>query len=196
MVDGKPWMQVRYMRHPHSLTPLIPLFFCQSAWWAIKAYSEFRYYCLLSFVFSSVRNELGLWRQTGLVSNPGFAVSRGGLWGWNNLWASASSSVKWALTYRSCPQTFLWHWKLKLLVTQLLQTLCNPMDCSPPGSSVQGILQARTLEWIAIPFSQVGDGGNIPEPGIKPGSSALQTDFLLTELPGKPEGWKTGQFSF
>ena len=48
------------------------------------------------------------------------------------------------------------------------------MDCSPPGSSVQGILQARTLEWIAIPFSQVGDGGNIPEPGIKPGSSALQ----------------------
>ena len=132
MVDGKPWMQVRYMRHPHSLTPLIPLFFCQSAWWAIKAYSEFRYYCLLSFVFSSVRNELGLWRQTGLVSNPGFAVSRGGLWGWNNLWASASSSVKWALTYRSCPQTFLWHWKLKLLVTQLLQTLCNPMDCSPP----------------------------------------------------------------
>ena len=30
-------------------------------------------------------------------------------------------------------------------------TLCNPMDCSPPGSSVHGILQARTLEWVAIP---------------------------------------------
>ena len=33
-------------------------------------------------------------------------------------------------------------------------TLCNPMDCSPPGSSVHGIFQARILEWIAIPFSR------------------------------------------
>ena len=33
-------------------------------------------------------------------------------------------------------------------------TLCDPMDCSPPGSSVHGILQERTLEWVAIPFSR------------------------------------------
>ena len=33
-------------------------------------------------------------------------------------------------------------------------TLCNPMDCSPPGFSVHGILQARILEWVAIPFSR------------------------------------------
>ena len=32
-------------------------------------------------------------------------------------------------------------------------TLCDPMDCSPPGSSVHGLLQARILEWIAMPFS-------------------------------------------
>ena len=32
--------------------------------------------------------------------------------------------------------------------------LCNPMDCSPPDSSVHGILQARILEWVAIPFSR------------------------------------------
>ena len=32
---------------------------------------------------------------------------------------------------------------------QLCPTLCSPMDCSPPGSSVHGILQARTLEWVA-----------------------------------------------
>ena len=32
-------------------------------------------------------------------------------------------------------------------------TLCDPMDCSPPGSPVPGILQARTLEWVAISFS-------------------------------------------
>ena len=33
-------------------------------------------------------------------------------------------------------------------------TLCNPMDCSPPGSSVHGILQTRILEWVAMPFSR------------------------------------------
>ena len=41
-----------------------------------------------------------------------------------------------------------------VLVTQLCLTLCDPMDRSPPGSSVHGILQARILEWVAIPFSK------------------------------------------
>ena len=39
-------------------------------------------------------------------------------------------------------------------VTQSYLTLCNPMDCSPPGSSVHGIFQARVLEWGAIAFSK------------------------------------------
>ena len=39
---------------------------------------------------------------------------------------------------------------------QLCLTLCNPMDCSPPGSSLHGILQARILEWIACPFFSRG----------------------------------------
>ena len=43
---------------------------------------------------------------------------------------------------------------LYLLVTQLCPTLCDTMDCSPPGSSVHGILQARILEWVAISFSR------------------------------------------
>ena len=38
------------------------------------------------------------------------------------------------------------------LVAQSCPTLCDPMDCSPPGASVCGILQARILEWVAIPF--------------------------------------------
>ena len=39
-------------------------------------------------------------------------------------------------------------------VAQSCPTLCNPMDCSPPGSSVHVIVQARTLEWVAISFSR------------------------------------------
>ena len=42
----------------------------------------------------------------------------------------------------------------KVLVTQSCLTLYNPMDCSPAGSSIHGILQARILEWVAIPFSR------------------------------------------
>ena len=41
-----------------------------------------------------------------------------------------------------------------VLVAQSCLTLCNPMDCSPPGSSVHGIFQARILEWVGIPFSR------------------------------------------
>ena len=40
-------------------------------------------------------------------------------------------------------------------VAQLCSTLSDPMDCSPPGSSVHGIFQARVLEWVAIAFSEV-----------------------------------------
>ena len=41
-----------------------------------------------------------------------------------------------------------------VLVAQLCLTLCDPVDCSPPGSSVHGILQARVLEWVAMPSSR------------------------------------------
>ena len=66
-------------------------------------------------------------------------------------------------------------------VAQSCVTLWDPMDCSPPGSSVQGIFQARILEWGAISFSR-----DRPNSGIEPGSPALQADSLLSELPGNP----------
>ena len=51
------------------------------------------------------------------------------------LYHSESSEVKWSEVAQSCP------------------TLCDPVVCSPPGSSIHGILQARRLEWVAISFS-------------------------------------------
>ena len=44
--------------------------------------------------------------------------------------------------------------KVKVLVTQLCPTVCDPMGCYPLDSSVQRILQARMLQWVAIPFSR------------------------------------------
>ena len=67
------------------------------------------------------------------------------------------------------------------LVAQSCPTLCDSMDCSPPGSSVHGILQARILECVAISFSR-----HLPDPGIRPGSPALQADSSPTELLAKP----------
>ena len=62
------------------------------------------------------------------------------------------------------------------LVVQLCLSLSDLMDCSPPGSSVHGILQARILEWL--PFPSPGD---LPDPGIEPRSPALQADSLISE---------------
>ena len=70
-------------------------------------------------------------------------------------------------------------------VTQSCPTLCDPMDCSPPGSSVHGVLQARILEWVVVPFSR-----NLSYPGIEPRSPALQADSLPSEPPGMPPGLK------
>ena len=72
--------------------------------------------------------------------------------------------------------------KVKVLVTQLSLTVCNPIDCIPSGSSIHGILQARILEFVAISFSR----GSSPHRNLTP-SPALQADSLLPETPGKPQ---------
>ena len=56
-------------------------------------------------------------------------------------------------------------------VAQLCLTLCNPMDCGPPASSVHGISQARILKWVAISFSR---GSSL----IKPAYPALAGGFF------------------
>ena len=79
---------------------------------------------------------------------------------------------------RECPwlqlngKTFDPMAKMKVNVTQSCPTLCDPMDCI-----IHGILQARILEWVALPFSR-----DLPNPGIELGSSPLQADSLPAEL--------------
>ena len=68
----------------------------------------------------------------------------------------------------------------KVKVAQSYPTFCDPVDCIPPGSSVHGILQARILEWVAMPSP-----GHLPNPRIEPRSLALQEESLLSEPPGK-----------
>ena len=92
-----------------------------------------------------------------------------------------------------------WHPRLYLLwfavqmgvrakLLQLWLTLCDPMDCSPPGSSIQRILQARTLEWVAISSYRWSPC----RPRDQTGSLALQADSLPSEPTGKPWEWRNG----
>ena len=70
--------------------------------------------------------------------------------------------------------------KVRVSVTQPCLALCDPMDCSLPGSSVHGILQARILQWVAMPFSEVqcgrqglqgvGGAGGATPPSLSPGA--------------------------
>ena len=62
-------------------------------------------------------------------------------------------------------------------------TLCDLMDCSPPVSSVYGILQSRILEWVACP-----PPGDLPNSGTDLVSPALQ-EIFATEPPGKPSSF-------
>ena len=71
------------------------------------------------------------------------------------------------------------------LVGQFCLTLCDPLNCCPPESSVHGIFQARVLGWVAIFLLQ----GISPTQGSNQASPvfpALQANSLLAELSGKP----------
>ena len=77
-------------------------------------------------------------------------------------------------------------------VSQWYLTLCSPTDCSPPGSSVHGIFQARILEPVAFPVPE-----DLPNPGTEPMSlvpPALASGFFTTEPPGKPKALYTENY--
>ena len=68
-----------------------------------------------------------------------------------------------------------------ILVAKLCSTLCDPMDCSLPGSSVYRISQARMLDRLPVPSPE-----NLPDPGTEPASPALAVDSLPLTHQGSP----------
>ena len=76
-----------------------------------------------------------------------------------------------------------------MLVAQWCLTLCDSRDCSPPGSSVHWVLQARYWSDLPLPPPEY-----LPDPGTEPGSPALQEDSLASEPPGKPKTVLSEQF--
>ena len=67
-----------------------------------------------------------------------------------------------------------WKWS-----RSVMSTLCYPMDCSPPGSSIHGIVQARVLEWVAISFSR--------------GSSRPRDQTQVSRIVGRPTSEPPGK---
>ena len=84
---------------------------------------------------------------------------------------SPGSALKVQLLIQNCAWSVAW----------LCLNLCDPMDYSPPGSSVHGVFKSRILEWLPFP-----PPGNLPGPEIEPESPALAREFLTTKPPGKP----------
>ena len=102
------------------------------------------------------------------------------------MFIAAPSTIAKTCKQPKCPSTEEWikkMWYIDIcvcvLVTQLCLTLCNSMNCSPPRS--MGF--SRQEYWTGLPGPSPGD---LPDPGIEPGSPALQADSLPSEPPGKP----------
>ena len=75
---------------------------------------------------------------------------------------------------------------------QVMSDSLRPKDCSLPGSSVREILQARMVGIGSHSLFQ----GDLPNPGIKPGSPTLQADCLPSKPPGKHHNWSLASFFF
>ena len=106
------------------------------------------------------------------VLGGAFSPAPPGVLGSEGDWGSGTCF--WSQNCKSSPSVCV-------LVAQSCPTFCNPLDCSPPGSSVHGIHQARILEWIAIPFSR---GSSRPRDWTQ--APALQVDSLPSEPSRKP----------
>ena len=116
-------------------------------------------YLRLFSVDSPVSTVMDLWGRKVYLCSPIGVMGRGWAIRGNSQRFSYAKSCLAARSFRCCKCVCVCvcvctHMKVKALVTRLCLTLCDPMDCSPPGSSVHEILQARILEWVAISLLQ------------------------------------------
>ena len=145
-----------------------------------------------SLVFSMIQRMLETW---SLIPLPFLKPA----------WTSGSSQFTycWGLAWRNfkhyfssmwdeCNCVVVWAffgiaflWDVCMLIAQLCLNLCNPMEYSPPGSSVHGIVQARIPQWVAISFSR---GASRPRDQTHVSCTAGRffTICLPSEPPGKP----------
>ena len=107
------------------------------------------------------------------TENP--AEDLGGYLSKEDMQVITSCSASLVISEMQIKTTMSYH-LLAVLVTQSCSTLCDPMDCSPPGFSVHGIFQARILECIAIPFSRGSSG-----PRDRTRVSCIASRFLTCE---------------
>ena len=137
----------------------------ETMWSGQDPASSFNCRSVLFLQFWSIGNESYVpwgWRWGGHLP------SAQPVWdGWREGWGvsmQVPASSLLPLYGSAIPRSPSFHWHLciqpadrgevKVLVAQSCLTLCDPMDCSPPGSSLHGILQARILEWVAISSSR------------------------------------------
>ena len=116
-------------------------------------------------------NSTVLWKCKTMETVRRSVMVRGkkGKVGGGSGWISGSQRIWGAMNF------IVWYYNGHLSVSKSLshvQTLCDPMDCRVPGSSIHGIFQARILAWVTTP-------GHLPDPGIEPGSPALQALFTV-----------------
>ena len=124
---------------------------CTRRWWWISAISS-----------TNPWNSLWLASPATVLHSGSFSIWNAPLASqplWNDIRAWLPLLQPHLPSVRGCKTlphlwAFVHAMKVKVLVIQLCLTCCDPMDCSPPGSSVHGILQARILEWVAISFSR------------------------------------------
>ena len=106
-------------------------------------------------------------------------------------WAEVRDPVINPIRHRIAPSSKTSHgWKEKQSYSHSRVWLCDPVDCSP--SSPLFMEFSKQEYWSGLPFPSPGD---LPDPGLEPGSPTLQEDSLPTELLGKPSrGWKCQQY--
>ena len=122
--------------------------------------------------------------NVGNLISSSFAFSKSRLYIWK-------FSYCWSLTWRIL-SIILIACAMLCLVTQPCPTLYDPMDYSPPGSSVHGDSPIKKEYWSELPCPPPGD---LPNPGTEPRSSSLQADSLPSEWPRKPKNTGVGSLS-